>query len=83
METNKFINDLTEALSNIFLGERIPFDITIANSCEGNNIIIPAKKKIVKPMLKKLAKFHDNYDVPPSPIRNKIREIISLLKDKY
>jgi len=71
---------LTEALSNILLGEKIPLDVVNAQTGE---IIIPANRKITKTLLRKLAQVHDHVDIDPSPIRNKIREIISQFEHKF
>ncbi len=71
---------LTEALSNILLGEKIPLDVVNAHSGE---IIIPANRKITKTLLRKLAQVYDHVDIDPSPIRNKIREIIAQFEHKF
>src|SRR5277367_982334 len=71
---------LTEALSNILLGEKIPLDVVNAQTGE---IIIPANRKITKTLLRKLAGVYDHVDIDPSPIRNKIREIISSFEHKF
>jgi DNA-directed RNA polymerase subunit beta len=71
---------LTEALSNILLGEKIPLDVVNAETGE---IIIPANRKITKTLLRKLAGVYDHVDIDPSPIRNKIREIISSFEHKF
>src|SRR5437016_8593361 len=71
---------LTEALSNILLGEKIPLDV--ANS-ETGEIIIPANRKITKTLLRKLATVYDRIEIDPSPIRNKITEIIGQFKKKF
>ena len=71
---------LTEALSNILLGEKIPLDVVNAQTGE---IIIPANRKITKTLLRKLASVYDHVDIDPSPIRNKIREIISQFEHKF
>ncbi len=71
---------LTEALSNILLGEKIPLDVVNAETGE---IIIPANRKITKTLLRKLAGVYDHVDIDPSPIRNKIREIISQFEHKF
>jgi len=71
---------LTEALSNILLGEKIPLDVVNAETGE---IIIPANRKITKTLLRKLASVYDHVDIDPSPIRNKIREIISHYEHKF
>ena len=68
---------LTEALSNILLGEKIPLDVV---NSETGEIIIPANRKITKTLLRKLAQVYDRIEIDPSPIRNKINEIIGSFK---
>src|SRR6266568_745769 len=71
---------LTEALSNILLGEKIPLDVV---NSETGEIIIPANRKITKTLLRKLAQVYDRIEIDPSPIRNKINEIIASFKKKF
>ncbi|MGI8890727.1 MAG: DNA-directed RNA polymerase subunit beta [Chthoniobacterales bacterium] len=71
---------LTDALSNVLLGEKIPLDVVNAQTGE---IIIPANRKITKTLLRKLAVAYDHIEIDPSPIRNKIREIISQYEHKF
>jgi DNA-directed RNA polymerase subunit beta len=71
---------LTEALSNILLGEKIPLDVV---NSETGEIIIPANRKITKTLLRKLATVYDRIEIDPSPIRNKINEIIGAFKKKF
>ncbi|MSU35674.1 MAG: DNA-directed RNA polymerase subunit beta [Pedosphaera sp.] len=71
---------LTEALSNILLGEKIPLDVV---NSETGEIIIPANRKITKTLLKKLAAVYDKIEIDPSPIRNKINEIIGQFQKKF
>src|SRR2546428_22880 len=71
---------LTDALSNILLGEKIPLDVVNAQTGE---IIIPANRKITKTLLRKLANVYDHIEIDPSPIRNKIREIIGHYEHKF
>jgi DNA-directed RNA polymerase subunit beta len=72
--------ELTESLSNILLGEKIPLDVVNAQTGE---IIIPANRKITKTLLRKLAAVYEHVDIDPSPIRNKIREIISQFEHRF
>jgi DNA-directed RNA polymerase subunit beta len=73
-------DQLTEALSNILLGEKIPLDVV---NSETGEIIIPANRKITKTLLRKLAQVYDKIEIDPSPIRNKINEIIAGFKKKF
>src|SRR5581483_2026541 len=57
---------LTEALSNILLGEKIPLDVI---NGETGEIIIPANRKITKTLLRKLAAVSKHVQIDPSPVR--------------
>ncbi len=79
-KTEELREQLTEALSNILLGEKIPLDVV---NSETGEIIIPANRKITKTLLRKLAHVYDRIEIDPSPIRNKINEIIASFKKKF
>ena len=66
--------DLTNALSDRLLSEKVPLDVVDAETGE---IIIPKNRKITKAHLAKLAKAHDRYQVAASAIGEKLDEIIS------
>ena len=72
--------DLTDALSNILLGEKIPLDVM---NMETNDIIIPANRKITKTLLRKLAANYEHVEIDPSPIRIKIMGIIDEYRSKF
>jgi DNA-directed RNA polymerase subunit beta len=76
----ELIEELTESLSNVLLGEKIPLDVVNAETGE---IIIPANRKITKTLLRKLAGVYDHIDIDPSPIKNKIQEIIQSYEGKF
>jgi len=79
-KSDELREQLTEALSNILLGEKIPLDVV---NSETGEIIIPANRKITKTLLRKLASVYDRIEIDPSPIRNKINEIIGTFKKKF
>src|SRR5476649_1117947 len=79
-KVGELTDQLTEALSNILLGEKIPLDVV---NSETGEIIIPANRKITKTLLRKLATVYDRIEIDPSPIRNKITEIIGQFKKKF
>ena len=56
----ELLDQLTEALSNILLGEKIPLDVV---NSETGEIIIPANRKITKTLLKKLATVYDRIEI--------------------
>ncbi len=77
---DELVNELTESLSNVLLGEKIPLDVVNAETGE---ILIPANRKITKTLLHKLAENYDHIEIDPSPIRNKIQEIIGNFESKF
>jgi DNA-directed RNA polymerase subunit beta len=76
----ELIDQLTEALSNILLGEKIPLDVLNIDSGE---IIIPANRKITKTLLRKLANESAHIAIESSPIQIKIQEIIAEHQQKF
>ncbi len=79
-KSSAITEDLTEALSNILLGEKIPLDVI---NSQTNEIIIPANRKITKTLLRKLAAAHKYVEIDPSPIQIKIEGIISDFNTKF
>ncbi len=79
-EMDKLRESLTEALSNILLGEKIPLDVVNGDSGE---IIIPANRKITKTLLRKLAAVSKHVEIDPSPVRIEIMEIIGSYQSKF
>jgi len=73
-------DELTEALSNVLLGEKIPLDVVDA---EKGEILIPANRKITKTLLRKLALAADHVQIESSPIQVKIDEIISEFTPRF
>ena len=79
-QMDKLREGLTEALSNILLGEKIPLDVI---NGETGEIIIPANRKITKTLLRKLAAVSKHVEIDPSPVRIKIMEIIGSYQGKF
>ncbi len=79
-QMDKLREGLTEALSNILLGEKIPLDVVNGQNGE---IIIPANRKITKTLLRKLAAVSKHVEIDPSPVRIKIMEIIGSYQSKF
>ena len=76
----ELIEELTEALSNILLNEKIPLDVVNAETGE---ILLPANRKITKTLLHKMASVYDHIEIDPSPIKNKVQEIIGGFEPRF
>ena len=76
----QFTDQLTDALSNVLLGEKIPLDVV---NVETGEIIIPANRKITKFLLRKLASGWEHIEIDPSPIQERIQGIINEHMGKF
>ena len=76
----ELIDQLTDKLSDVLMGEKIPLDVVDGQSGE---ILIEANKKVTKSLLHKVAEHHESIEIDPSPIRNKIMEIIEGFEPKF
>ena len=79
-QSDKLREGLTEALSNILLGEKIPLDV---KNSETDEVIIPANRKITKTLLRRLAAVSKYIQIDPSPVKIKIMEIVSNYQGKF
>jgi DNA-directed RNA polymerase subunit beta len=79
-QTEDLRAQLTESLSNILLGEKIPLNVT---NTETGDVIIPSNRKITKTLLRRLASVHRFIEIPPSPVRIKVFEIIESYESKF
>lgn len=79
-QADKLREDLTESLSNILLGEKIPLDV---KNNETGEVIIPANRKITKTLLRRLAAVSKYIEIDPSPIRIKIMDIVGNFQAKF
>jgi DNA-directed RNA polymerase subunit beta len=67
-------------LSDLLLGEKLPFDLTYAETGE---ILIPAHRKITKCLLRKVALCCPDIEMEPGPLRNKLRKILGNFESRF
>lgn len=79
-QSDKMREELTESLSNILLGEKIPLDVKNDDTGE---VIIPANRKITKTLLRRLAAVSKHIEIDPSPVRIKIMEIVNNYQTRF
>ncbi|MDR2982349.1 MAG: DNA-directed RNA polymerase subunit beta [Puniceicoccales bacterium] len=79
-QADRLRDDLTESLSNILLGEKIPLDVINGESGE---VIIPANRKITKTLLRRLASVSRHIQIDPSPVKIKIMEIVENYQHRF
>jgi len=76
----QLFEDLTDALANILLGEKIPLDVV---NVETGEKIIPANRKITKTLLRKLAASREHVAIDASPIQIKIQSILGEYNHRF
>jgi len=76
----KLEGELTTALSNVLLGDKVTLDVKDSSSGE---ILVPKQRKITKTLLAKLAKAHDHYQIEDSPVADKIEAIIAPFRPRF
>ncbi|MFP4673656.1 MAG: DNA-directed RNA polymerase subunit beta, partial [Opitutales bacterium] len=79
-QSDRLREELTESLSNILLGEKIPLDV---KNGETGETIIPANRKITKTLLRRLAAVSNELEIDPSPVKIKIMEIVNNYQSKF
>jgi hypothetical protein len=75
-----FEEEVTEALSNILLGEKIPLEVINRKT---DTVLIPANVKITRTMIKRVANSPQYIEMEPSPIQIKIEGLIHDLMKKH
>jgi DNA-directed RNA polymerase subunit beta len=79
-KSQELTESLTDSLSNILLGEKIPLDVLNVQTGEK---IIPANRKITKTLLRKLAGAREHIEIDASPIQIKIQGILTEFNRKF
>ena len=79
-QSDKLREQLTESLSNILLGEKIPLNVLNRRTGE---VIIAANRKITKTLLRKLTVASKDIEIESSPVKVKILEIINGFRKKF
>lgn len=80
VKRQELLTELTDALSDVLLGEKIPLDVKNRDTDE---VIIPANRKITKTLLRKLAAVREKLVIDPSPIQIKIQKIINKYNNRF
>ncbi len=79
-QIKKLEGELTTALSNVLLGEKIPVDVVDE---ETGAIIVPGGRKITKQLMSKLAKAHDRFQIEDGPAADRIEEIVAPFRTRF
>ena len=70
----ELLHKLSERLADYLLGEKLPLDIVEAQT---GALIIPANRKITKTLLRAVAAQWRYLEIDPSPMRNRILQIVA------
>ena len=78
-ENYLIFTDLVEALRPILLGEKLPEDVW---NKETGEIIIPSKRKVTRPLLRKMASVHNHVELEPQPISGEVNRILDAFHER-
>ncbi|MBR2872880.1 MAG: DNA-directed RNA polymerase subunit beta [Lentisphaeria bacterium] len=82
-DTRKELLDaLTEQLTNVLLGQKLPTAVFETGSGEAM-VLISANRKVTKSSIAKLANHYDSWDMEPCEHRNAIARIIDSFKPQF
>ena len=79
---NELITELTERLSELLLGVKLPAQIIDGNS-EEQKVLVPANRKITRSPILKLANHHDSWQMEDCEVKGAISAIIDSFKERF
>ena len=79
---NAIVADLTERLSEIMLGVKIPVPIVDGADAD-RKVLVPANRKITRSPIQKLAARHDTWEMEECDVKKAIAGIIDSFKERF
>ncbi|MEA4862450.1 MAG: DNA-directed RNA polymerase subunit beta [Victivallaceae bacterium] len=81
---NEIVDDLTERLCDIMLGQKLPFPILDnAGSKDDPAVLISSNRKVTKSSIQKLAAKYDSWEMEDCDLKNTISEVIDAYKPQF
>ena len=81
-KNNELISELTERLSDLLFGVKLPVPIT-DGAAEEPKVLVPANRKITKSPIQKLANHHASWQMEDCDVKNTISGIIDSFKPRF
>ena len=77
------VEDLTERLSDIMLGQKLPHPILDKSAGKENAVLISSNRKVTRSSIMKLANKYNSWEMEECPLRQSINEIIALFVPQF
>ena len=74
---NDLVEDLTDRLADVMLGQKLPFPILDTASSKENTVLIGSNRKVTRSSIQKLAAKYDSWAMEDCPLKESISAIIA------
>ena len=74
---NDLVEDLTDRLADVMLGQKLPFPILDTASSKENTVLIGSNRKVTRSAIQKLAAKYDSWAMEDCPLKESITAIIA------
>ncbi len=73
---SEVVDDLTERLSDIMLGQKLPFPILDVSTAKESTVLISSNRKVTRSAIAKLANKYNAWDMEDCDLKHTIAEVI-------
>mgnify|MGYP005803112345 CR=1 FL=1 len=80
---SEIVEDLTERLCDIMLGQKLPFPILDVSSSDDTAVLISSNRKVTRSAIQKLAAKYDSWDMEDCELKQTIADVIDGFKIQF
>ncbi len=77
------IDELTSRLSDLILGQKLPFPILDSSAAEEEAVLVGSNRKVTKSSIQKLAAKYNSWTMEDCPLKESLTEIIDVYKPQF
>ena len=83
MVQNELIEELSDRLADLMLGQKLPYSIYDESSSKENAILISSNRKVTRSSILKLANKYDSWRMEDCPLKKSIAELLSAYAPRF
>ena len=83
MVQNELIEELSDRLADLMLGQKLPHSIYDESSSKENAILISSNRKVTRSSILKLANKYDSWRMEDCPLKESIAELLSTYAPRF
>ncbi len=80
---NELVEELADRLSDVMLGQKLPYPIYDGTSTKDEAILISSNRKVTRSSILKLANKYDSWRMEDCPLSNTVGDIIETFKPRF